>query len=86
MPTLYRLPKMQLEQLVLGWHDLCIDDSDSRYQKCVDHKLTFVYRLNQLRNWESISAGMFLGVMMVTFVLTAVVVTDTGIFERTELK
>ncbi len=49
-------------------------------------KLTFVYRLNQLRNWESISDGMFLGVMMVTFVLTAVVVTDTGIFERTELK
>lgn len=47
-------------------------------------KLTFVYQLNQLGNWESISDGMFLGVMLVTFVLTVAVATE--IFERTELK
>lgn len=47
-------------------------------------RLTFVYQLNQLDNWESISDGMFLGVMLVTFVLTVAVATE--IFERTELK
>lgn len=47
-------------------------------------KLAFVYQLNQPGNWESISDGMFLRVMLVTFVLTVAVATE--IFERTELK